>query len=149
MELKKETAKKLFSESPDWFKEEMIKSFGKEVFEKRDFKEIKTFEDACVEMEIDPQSFNFSTDTPDEAAYKKLKVIVQAINQGWTPDWKDSKQRKWWPYFNLSSGFGFSLSGYDYVNVNAHVGSRLCFETEQKSDYAAKQFSDIYKQFLT
>jgi hypothetical protein len=88
-------------------------------------------------------------DTPDEVAYKKLKIVIKAINQGWVPDWTNSSQPKYWPWFNLSSGsgFSFSLSGYRYVGT--FVGSRLCFESEAKSNYAAKQFSDLYKQFLT
>ncbi len=151
MEIKKETAKKLFEESPDWFKEEMIQAFGKNFFKKRDFRDIKTFEDACEELDLNmiASPVFHNVDTPDEIAYKKLKVIVKAINQGWVPDWNNSNQYKWWPYFKVSSGFGFSLSGYYYACTLAYVGSRLCFESEEKANYAAQQFIDIYKQFLT
>jgi hypothetical protein len=150
MELKigKATAKKLYPESSDWFREQLIGVFGEECFRKMRFDEIKTFEDACDELCIDTAQFK-NGDTADEIAYKKLKIIVRAINQGWTPDWNNGNQRKWWPWFNLSSGFGFSASDCVYGRTFAGVGSRLCFESEEKSDYAAKQFIEVYKDFLT
>ena len=149
MELKKEEAKKLYPSAPDWFKEQLEGSFGKETFRKKDFNDIKTFEDACQTLDINPDAVCCDVDTSDEVAYKKLKVIVKAINQGWTPDWSDTDQRKWWPWFNLSSGFGFSDSDYYCDYTNTTVGFRLCFESEEKSDYTAKQFIDLYKELLT
>lgn len=147
--LKKSTAKKIYPDSPDWFKEVLEENFGKELFKKRTFEDIRTFEDACEELGIDPQTVTNENDTPDEAAYKKLKIVIKATNQGWTPDWNNSNQYKWWPYFNLSSGSGFShTSSYCCYEYSA-VGSRLCFESEAKSNYAAKQFNELYKQFFT
>jgi hypothetical protein len=114
-----------------------------------DWRDIKTFEDACTVLGEKPEDILPSVDAPDETAYRKLKIIIRAINRGWTPDWNISDERKWWPYFNLSSGFGFSRSAYDYVHSSTTVGSRLCFESEEKSDYCATQFLDLYKQFLS
>jgi len=88
-------------------------------------------------------------DTTDEIAYKKLKIIAKAINQGWTPDWNNTDQKKWYPWFRMSSGFGFALTDYTYTHANTDVGSRLCFETKEKAEYAGKQFEEIYKQLLT
>jgi hypothetical protein len=151
MELKIEetTAKKLYPETPGWFQDILIETFGKKCFKKRDFNSIKTFEDACNELDINCNSVIYSNDSSDEIAYKKLKIIVKAINQGWVPNWDDSDQRKWFPYFNLSSGFGFSVSGYYFGRTVTTVGSRLCFESEGKATYAGKQFQDIYEELLT
>lgn len=147
MKIDKTTAKKLFPESPEWFKEELIKQFGKETFEKRDFRDIKTFEDACKELDISTAQF-LGGDTRDETAYKKLKIIIQAINQGWTPNWSNSSQRKWWPWFVLSSGFGFSYSDCNYTYTFAGVSSRLCTDTKEKAVYMATQFEAEYKDYL-
>jgi hypothetical protein len=151
LKIKKETAKKIYADAPDSLKEILVETFGRECFLKRKFNEIKTFDDACSELCITQEDLlNISNnDLPDEKAYKKLKVIVKAINQGWIPDWNDTDQRKWWPYFNLSSGFGFSYSIYYYDSPSATVGSRLCFESEEKANYTAKQFLYLYKQLLT
>jgi len=149
MKLTKEIARKIYPESPGWFKEELEAAFGKECFKKKCFFDIKTFEDACEELDLNANDFITANCLPDEIAYKKLKVIIMAVNQGWIPDWNNDNQRKWWPYFNLSSGFGFSCSYYGYDDTSTAVGSRLCFETEEKSNYVAKQFLDLYKEFLT
>ncbi len=149
MELKKEEAKKLYPSSPDWFKGKLEEAFGKESFRKTDFRDIKCFEDACKELDIDPDAVCSDVDTSDEVAYKMLKIIIQAINQEWTADWSNTNQRKWYPWFNLSSGFGFDVSFYDFDGSNSNVGSRLCFESEEKSNYAGKQFLEIYRQFMT
>lgn len=149
LELQKSTAKRLYPDAPDWFQEIMRESFGEDFFKKKDFRDIKTFEDACLELGINESEVYTDKDSEDEIAYKKLKVIAKAINQGWVPDWDNTNQRKWWPWFKLSSGFGFSASAYGCDDTDAYVGSRLCFESEEKSDYAAKQFSEIYEQLLT
>jgi hypothetical protein len=152
MELKieKKTAKKLYSETPEWFQKVLTETFGDECFKTKNFDEIKTLEDAA---EATGHSVGYlrmqDPESTDEWAYRMLKMVIKAINQGWTPDWDNTNQRKWWPYFKLSSGFGFSGSNYDYGITFTFVGSRLCFESEAKSNYAANQFIDIYEQFLT
>ena len=149
LKIKKETAKKLYVESPEWFKDQLVEEFGEACFKAKSFDEIKTFEGACTELGINPGLVFNDLDSPDEIAYKKLKVIAKAINQGWSPDWSDSNQYKYYPYFKvLSSGFGFSDALYDSTGTDTSVGSRLCFESREKSDYAASQFVDLYKQFL-
>lgn len=147
--MKKESAKRIFKESPEWLKTELIEEFGDECFKENSFKEIKTVEDACQAIELTQKSLLNSELTSDEINYRRLKVVAKAINQGWEPDWNNTNQRKWWPYFNMSSGFGFSYSFCGYANTPAYVGSRLCFETEEKSNYAGTQFLELYKEFLT
>jgi hypothetical protein len=149
LKIKKETAKKIYADAPDSLKEILVETFGRECFQKRTFNEIKTFEDACEELSVIPGDVTGIGCTSDEIAYKKLKVIVKAINQGWIPDWSNSDQHKWNPWFNLSSGFGFSYTAYYYDYSNSSVGSRLCFESEEKARYTANQFLDLYKRFLT
>jgi len=147
--LQKSTAKQLYPVVPDWFQKVLSDTFGTELFKKKTFEDIKTFEDACEELGIDPETVTHKNDTPDEAAYKKLKIVIKAINKDWVPDWNDKSQRKWWPYFNLSSGSGFSDSASSFYYGLTYVGSRLCFESEAKSNYAATQFNELYKQFFT
>jgi len=149
LRIKRKTAQKLYVESPEWFKVQLVEKFGEACFKAKSFDDIKTFEDACTELGINPGLVFNNLDSPDEIAFKKLKVIAKAINQGWAPDWSDTNQNKYYPFFKvLSSGFGFSTSGYYCTITFADVSSRLCFESSEKSDYAATQFIDLYKQFL-
>lgn len=145
----KATAKKLYPDAPAWFKAELENEFGKDHFKERSFDKIKTFEDACLVVGVKPEEVIAPTDTIDEAAYKKLKIVAKSINQGWVPDWDNSDQPKWYPWFRLSSGFGFSDAHYDYVCSYSSVGSRLCFETEEQAEYAGTQFESLYKDLLT
>jgi hypothetical protein len=153
LKINTETAKKLYPESKDWFRKELEKAFGEECFKKPDWKDIKSFKDVYIACGTTEQEFNDKFNKigldSDTVAYEKAKLVAKAINQGWVPDWNNTNQRKWWPWFNLSSGFGFSLSYCDYGDAYSAVGSRLCFESEEKSNYAGKQFLKIYKEFLT
>ena len=150
--MKKETAKAIYNKVPDWMKTILHDEFGEKTFAK-DFKSIKTFSDACEAFGITEEEFEKHWSTADLAkdtlAYEKLKVIANAINAGWTPDWSNTNQPKYYPYFAvLPSGSGFSYSlTYNYYGATI-VGSRLCFETSEKAEYAARQFEDIYIQFL-
>jgi hypothetical protein len=115
------------------------------------FKDIKTFEDACEVLDIDPKSILDSVLSEDTLAYEKLKILTKAINDNWIPNWNDENQKKWYPCFNTqskgASGFGFSFSSF-YAFWFTFVGSRLCFETEEKANYAGNQFIDIYGEYL-
>lgn len=144
IELNFKQAKELYPVSPKWFRHIFKANFPSDVTDR-----IKTFEDACLELDVDPGANTFSIGTLDEVAYKKLKVVAQALNEGWKPNWKDSNERKWCPYFSLSSGFGFSDSVYGYICTVTGVGSRLCFKNEALARYAGTQFLELYKDFLT
>ena len=109
---------------------------------------VKTFADACSVLGINQDIFSVS-DTKDERAYKMLKVIIKALNEGWKPNWEDN-QAKWYPYFKYGcSGFGFSGSDYYYDCARTVIGSRLCFKSEKLTKYEGLQFIEIYKDYLT
>jgi hypothetical protein len=119
-----------------------------------DYKEIKSFEDACKKINLDPAKLPDVSGIPKEfakpiiAAYK-LYIIYKAINNGWKPDWSKWNQYKYYPWFEvLSSGFGFSASlcVFDYSCTS--VGSRLCTDTSEKALYIAKQFESEYLDYL-
>lgn len=115
---------------------------------------VKTYEDACKELGIEPIN---STEliklgfTNDEIAYRKLKTIAQSLNEGWEPDWTDSDEFKFWPWFELernSAGFACAATDGAVSLTGTHIGSRLCFKTRELALYAGKQFEDIYNDYL-
>jgi hypothetical protein len=153
MELTKHEAKRLFTESPDWVKEKLVEEFGADTFKTVGYENIKTFDDACracgtTEAEFNEKFNNLGLDA-DTINYEKAKVFTEAIRGDWKPDWNNTNQKKWFTVFCLSSGFGFSYSRHFYGRTDAIVGSRLCFETSEQSDYAGNQFIAIYKDLLT
>lgn len=113
---------------------------------------VKTFYDACKIVGLDKVQVGVAgldDDTNSIIAYTKLVIIAKALNEGWQPDWTDSNQRKYVPWFEQKSGFGLSYDGYVRWHTTTAVGSRLCFKTAELAKYAATQFADIYNDFLT
>jgi hypothetical protein len=151
LKVEKSTAKKLFPDSPGWFQEILINTFGEKFFSRNITDRIKTFRDACNELGVDPEDIFQPPDTLDEIAYKKLKVIARALRGDWEPNWNDGNEKKWYPYFRWSSGsgFGFSHSSYTYDCSATYVGSRLCFPTSELAEYFGKQFIEIHRELLT
>jgi hypothetical protein len=114
---------------------------------------IKTFDDVLQENGVEKMVFenNCQDLTTDEVAYKMVKEIVKAFNEGWTPDWTDSNQYKYYPWFKMGSpsGGGFSCDVYGYWRTYSFVGSRLCFKSADLAKHAGQLFESIYKDFLT
>ena len=151
MKLDLATAKKLYNDktTQDWFKKQLETEFSKQLLKEFNYKNIKSFEDACEVLEINPNDVFSKIDTKDEIAYKKLKIIIKAINNGWTPDWANSNQYKYYTWFYvLSSGSGFSDTNFNYSLTNSNVGSRLCVDSKDKALYIAEQFKDLYEDYL-
>lgn len=149
LELDKPTAKNLYKNVPEWFRDILHLTFGKECFSENIFDRIKTFEDACEATNKKPEDVYHEKDAPDDVARKKLKVIAQALNEGWFPNWDDKNQKKWYPWFKMSSGFGFGNSYCNFGNSSTLCGSRLCFSSEKLSTYFATQFIDLHEIHLT
>jgi hypothetical protein len=153
LKLEKSTAIELFRDkkTPDSLKKILIDTFGEKCFSEKTTDRIKTFEDACVESGVNPVDVINSDYPLDESAYKKLKLIIKVLNEGWVPDWSNSDEAKYYPWFEYarSSGFGFSYSYYYYTLTTTPVGSRLCFKSRELAEYAGKQFIEIYREFLT
>jgi hypothetical protein len=146
-----QNAPEVYREAGKELKKVMEKTFGKDLLSKKVTDRIKSFEDACKELGISQKVFNESIehDAPDEIAYKKMKLITIALNEGWQPNWDDSNERKWRPWFYLNSpGFRFSGSFFGRTYSYSAGGSRLCFKSEELCNYAAKQFLDIYKDLF-
>lgn len=123
------------------------------------------------------KTYNKIKDVDDKnlQAYSKLRIIAAALNEGWLPP-QDSKTHVWYcwhclytksgidtmdcderkkrsliqitgkyntPYF----GFGFSSSIYAPSNADAHVGSHLCFKSEELADYCGRQFIELWADY--
>lgn len=122
------------------------------------FNDIKTFEDACNALNIQPSVPDF-TMVPEKhqkamLAHYKLVIIVEAVNEGWTPDWSNDGEWKYelWPDIiedkSKPSGFGLAYHGYVSWHANARVGSRLCFKSREVAKYTFETFKDLYEDYL-
>lgn len=132
-------------------------------YKEEDYEEItdrvKTYEDACKVLGVEPineQNAKAQGFRSDEIARRKLETIAAALNEGWKPDWNNTDQYKYYPYFyiqenakgkgsaGLSCANAYNTATYTY----AHFGSRLCFYASRLARYAGNQFTDLYEQIL-
>jgi len=151
IEITKDNAIKAFKEADAKGKALLSTLLGEETFTKAVNGKIETFEEALEHQGINEADFEASCKglEKDEIAYKKIKIIAKALNNGWTPNWDNSNEYKYYPYFDMRSGVGFSHSGYVHWSTITSVGSRLCYKSSDLAIYAGKQFESIYKDFLT
>lgn len=118
------------------------------------YREIKSYEDACKALGLKPISdevFNaFGQDAKTMAAYHKLAVITRAINGGWQPDWSNKSQQKYEPYiYTNPAGLSCASTHSSPAYANAYFGSRLCFSDYERATFAAKTFGDtLYKDYF-
>lgn len=148
---------------------------------------IKTFEDACQELgERHPFVIQFeeiysnhlNAAIPNEAAdiiaYLQLRIIVAALNEGWTPElkedetlyypwhWlytqseiddmdederKDRRMMSTGDYATEYAGFAFASSLSAPSGTSANFGSRLCLKNHELAVYCGKQFIEIWADF--
>ncbi len=154
MKLTEEMAIRLYPKSEDWFKEILEKEFSRETFLRTDFKNLKTFDDCCricgtTEVDFEKKWAEIPVDF-QTIAFERLKIINQAINQKWIPDYFKTDQYKWAPWFVVSSsGFDFTLSDFSCDDACTYVGFRLCFESEEQSDHAGRNFTRYFQEFIT
>jgi hypothetical protein len=142
-----EQAQELYKNEPS------LRSWLEENFDKKDLKpfhytDIKTFEDACEKLGITTE-INISSGlkeliVPTVALYK-LQVIFKAINNGWIPDWNNSNEYKYYPWFTMSSD-SFGSSVFSDWSAGSVSGSRLCTYNSEVSDYIGKQFESLYRE---
>lgn len=119
---------------------------------------IKSFKDACKSLKLKPTLPNVSA-LPRKhqkalLAHYQLIIICEALNEGWKPNWNDSSQTKYTAWFEIKadekhpSGFGFSITTYDYWLTSTYVGSRLCFKSSELALYAGKQFEKLFIDYF-
>ena len=147
---------------------------------------IKTVEDACNELGEEnvlvqayrTAEFNTSgnqNDVSDVVAYLKLRVISEALNEGWEPQFTTDECR-WYPWFYLytqeeidnmdeenkkklwlfggSSSYGANcglasaLSNLAWSASVALISARLAVKSEALANYFGQQFIDIWADYL-
>lgn len=155
---------------------------GKEVFTQDIKDRVKTFEDAVKvlgndnQAVIDYYAVADKTCTEDILAMCQLRVIAEALNEGWRPKF-DGDECRFYPWFyiytkkeyeeldedekkecrvvgrsghNANAGGGVAFAGAYVASSfsNAGSGSRLAFKTRELAEYCGKQFIEIWEKWL-
>ena len=77
--------------------------------------------------------------------FQKLVVIIKSLNEGWTPNWDNNSEYKYYPYFNMG---GFLFHDSFFYRHCSNVSDRLCLKSSKLSDYCGKHFNELYKEYM-
>lgn len=107
---------------------------------------VKTFND--IERISGIKLIKREDETPDEFAYRQVKLIAQVYNEGDSLDPMDTNQWKYYPWHKINKGSGVGLSCLDCGGWYALslVGVRLCFKSSELATDAGQKFLEIYSQ---
>ena len=182
--INKENILNAYQQASDEQKELLRNMFGKDMFQPKDIRDkIKTFDDAFRtlgdkhELVKDYKNLIVCDCFPkDIIAYAKLRIIAEAMNEGWKPTFDDGECR-YYPWFYKYTkkeyeelgedekkechfaGLSGNNANADGVIVSANVysasaysdsssGSWLSFKTRELAEYCGKQFIDIWADFI-
>lgn len=154
LKIEEKNARKLYPSASDEFKAMLEDTFGKEFFNEKITDRIKSYEDACEYLGLDPEDlpnvgFCQDEDRKSIIAYHKLIIIARALNEGWEPNWKDHDEYKYFAYLYVdSAGFVYANTNTTASSTAATFGSRLCFKSRELALYAINQFKSIYEEYL-
>ena len=143
---------------------------------------IKTLEDALRELgtpedEIPNFFKKYEGLGKDVVAYAKLRVIAEALNEGWKPSFTEDEYR-YYPWFYLmtqeeidsqseewkkshrlwlfgglsyhgsSCGLAYSRSGRAWSHAYSALSARLAMKTEELAKYFGNQFIEIWADYV-
>jgi len=119
---------------------------------------VSSFEEACKVLGYSSEIPDFSN-APEKhknalLAHYKLVIIVEAINNGWKPNWSDHNEIKYelWPDIvkdgTRTSGFGLSFNVYANWPTSTAVGSRFCFYSREAARYCFDSFKTLWEDYL-
>lgn len=180
LKISADDALKAYKNADNYGKKILEELFGKE-FYKIDIKErVKCLEGAVTLLGMDNQAVKDyyaiarKTSAKDSIAFAKLKVIAEALNEGWKPKYNDNEYR-YYPCFYIFTKkeykeqqedvkkecweveqIDYNENGnllYMFVDVasthsRTHSVSSLALKSRELAKYFGKQFIEIWKDFL-
>lgn len=183
--IKKEYVLNAYKHASEEQKALLESMFSKDMFKPKDIMErVKTFEDACAILgenhtlvkEYWGVVYNNIVITKNLIAYLKLRIICEALNEGWKPTFSDGECR-YYPWFYIYNQNEYEKlnkdekkkcravgrSSYDAYAFGGVVcssarfstsypysyhGYRIVFKTRELAEYCEKQFIDIWSDYL-
>ena len=182
--INKENILNAYQQATEEQKELLENMFGKDMFHPKDIRDkIKTFNDAYHELgdknELVRAYNNLIVSncmSNDIIAYAKLKIIVEALNEGWKPTFGE-KEFRYYPSFYIYTKEEYDelneiqkkeliVVGNSKIKLNENCGDiyaleaitlsysvfsngyHLALRTWELAEYCGKQFIDIWSEFL-
>jgi hypothetical protein len=152
LELSLETAQRLYKTADNELKVILESTFGINNLSPNLRDKIKTINDVFNELNeyitIDNYKSIKDIKEREKAYYSRLwQLIIKCFNQGWTPDWLDYNQYKYYMYFQKGAS-GWFLSGVGADSDGAGLGSYFYLKNKADGEYIGKQFIYVISKAL-
>ena len=108
---------------------------------------VKSFLDACSVLSINPNTVYSETDSIDDKAFKRLKIMIKALNEGWYPNWDDENEYKYMNYFKMKGGFSFWDT--DIYSTTTFVPSALSLKNKDLALHMIEIALEDYKEYYS
>jgi hypothetical protein len=121
---------------------------------------VRSFEGACRKLGIDAD-LAWGEHIPimfrkPLLAYYKLMVITAALNEGWRPNFRNARRKKFWIYAAwVSGGYSETGKGSDalyslniWEDSSSYLGSHLALKDAETAEYAIRNFNSLYEEFF-
>ena len=108
---------------------------------------VKSFEDACDILGIYAKDIT-KLDIPKHLlAQMKIEIVVEALNEGWEPDFSNHNQYKYFPWFEVTSEsvFRFYVCSCDCSFIG--FSSALYYKSSTLAEHGAKIAYNEYKEY--
>lgn len=151
MDIKKENAIKAYENANSCTKKVLEDLFGKNTFVKDVRDRIKTVDDAVLELgEQDEEVIEYrkliKACVSDKLLnYQLAIIVVKALNEGWTPNWQDKNEEKYYLWWRMDK---FVLNGWYYYCSCSIVGARLSLKSSELAKHAGVRFEKLFKSFM-
>lgn len=150
LELTKNEVLNLHETGNEQTKKWIVEKFSKELFQDE---WMRLWEKFCNQNNLNLTLPYPNPKNPDEeyidAQFMMMHIIRKKRKK--KPDFNNSNEYKYSPYFDMrsSSGFGFAGATYDDWGTLTYFGSRLCFPDDEKlMKEVAKEYLPIYEKIM-
>ena len=142
------TARSLYPSAPQELKTILESSFGKEFFSMNIID--RTPDLAAVFAIAGTTLENLISEKDDkiDVATKVIRLVCKVLNEGWMPDWSNSDEYKYVPYYQYKKGSGLVfVDAYIWYAITV-VPSHLCFKNSDLVNHAVKIAAEYYSTYF-
>lgn len=114
--------------------------------------DLKSWEDVCFykgikEEEVLPFKSPKTKLEKVTNAFFKINIISEIFNEDWKPDFNNSKEKKYYLYFERRS-VGWVVNAANWLADFAFVGSGFYFKNKETALLIGERFLDLFNDYL-
>jgi len=100
---------------------------------------IESFDKVCEQLGVE--------NNDELSSFEKLKLISKVANQGWYPNWNNTDETKYFPYFEYKEGV-FSFYFVYFYTSTMYVPSALLYQSSELAYFMGVYYFDLYEDYF-